>query len=160
VSSRSPADTFEPAPGHELLVLGRAECLRLLAEHEFGRVVLATAEGSTPIIRPVNYRFDERSQSVVFRTRRGSKFDAVTSANRACFEIDFCDAEARVAWSVIIAGMIEQVTQAAEISRLDALGLEHWEPREHPHWIRIRARTVSGRRILLPPASPADYAAP
>lgn len=141
-------------------MLDRAECLSLLAEHEFGRVVLASAEGRTPIIRPVNYRFDDRSQSVVFRTRRGSKFDALTSANRACFEIDSCDAQARVAWSVIIAGMTEQVTQAAEISRLDALGLVGWEPGEHPHWIRIRARTVSGRRIVLPPPPSPDAAAP
>ena len=121
-------------------------------------MVLAAPEDGTPIIRPVNYRFDERSQSVVFRSGRGSKFYALTNASRACFEIDECDPRARVAWSVIIAGMTERVTQAHEISRLDDLGLEGWAPGPKPHWIRIRARTVSGRRIVLPPPPAGDTA--
>ena len=152
-SARAP----EPGLARET-PLNRAECLSLLAEHEFGRVVLVAPGESTPIVRPVNYRFDERSQSVVFRTGRGSKFHALTNASRACFEIDECDPRARVGWSVIIAGMTERVTQAHETSRLDDLGLEGWAPGPKPHWIRIRARTVSGRRIVLPPRPAGDIA--
>jgi nitroimidazol reductase NimA-like FMN-containing flavoprotein (pyridoxamine 5'-phosphate oxidase superfamily) len=134
-------------------VLSRVDCLRLLADNGFGRVVLAAASGHTPIIRPVNYRFDERSQSVVFRTGRGSKFHALTNSSHACFEIDAFDPRAGVAWSVIIAGMTEEVTGAGEISRLDGLGLEQWARGERPHWIRIHARTVSGRQIIFSPDS-------
>jgi hypothetical protein len=42
-------------------------------------------------IRPVNYVFDERSQSVVFRTALGSKFYALLSAAHAAFEVDGID---------------------------------------------------------------------
>jgi nitroimidazol reductase NimA-like FMN-containing flavoprotein (pyridoxamine 5'-phosphate oxidase superfamily) len=103
--------------------------------------------GSKPIIRPVNYRFDEHSQSVVFRTGEGSKFHALARSANALFEIDAIDERARTAWSVIISGATEQVTGPADVRRLEELGLALWAPGDRPHWIRIRARTVSGRRI-------------
>lgn len=49
----------------EMLVLPREECLRLIADHRFGRMAVTT---DSPVIRPVNFLFDEPSQSVVFRT--------------------------------------------------------------------------------------------
>jgi nitroimidazol reductase NimA-like FMN-containing flavoprotein (pyridoxamine 5'-phosphate oxidase superfamily) len=72
----------------ELIALTRSECLALLAESNFGRVVLAAAPGQAPLIRPVNYRFDEPSQSIVFRSLEGSKFHNLERSARACFEID------------------------------------------------------------------------
>src|SRR5581483_6554587 len=48
-------------PTSEMLVLPREECLRLLSSHRFGRLAVAM---DSPVIRPVNYVFDERSQSV------------------------------------------------------------------------------------------------
>ncbi len=109
-------------------------------------VLISAAE--TPIIRPVNYRFDVASQSVVFRTGVGSKFDALARSARALFEIDSMDPETRTAWSVIISGATEVVTRPAEIRRLGELGLELWAPGERPNWVRIRARTVTGRAVV------------
>ena len=54
-----------------LAELGRDECLRLLGAAAVGRVVVLTGVGHTPVIRPVNYVFDEASQSVVFRCTPG-----------------------------------------------------------------------------------------
>jgi nitroimidazol reductase NimA-like FMN-containing flavoprotein (pyridoxamine 5'-phosphate oxidase superfamily) len=128
-----------------MVVLDREECLRLLAAHNFGRLAVAM---DAPVIRPVNYFFDERSQSVVFRTAEGSKLHALLIAANAAFEIDGIDEAARMAWSVIIVGMAEEITHPIEVRRLDHHGLDLWAPGPKPHWLRIRAWTVSGRRIV------------
>jgi uncharacterized protein len=146
---KPPAEVGMPLPEEptsEMLVLPREECLRLLSSHNFGRLAVAM---DSPVIRPVNYVFDERSQSVAFRTADGSKFHAMLVNGNAAFEIDGIDPGARTGWSVIIVGMTEEVTSPAELRRLDHLGLETWTPGRKAHWMRIRAWTVSGRRIEL-----------
>jgi len=130
-----------------MLDLPRAECLRLLAANRFGRLAVALSEGA-PVIRPVNYLFDESSQSVVFRTSHGSKLHAVLQTNEAAFEIDGVEEGSRTGWSVIIHGVAEEITNQAEVRRLDALGVTPWAPGHKRRWVRIRARTVTGRRIV------------
>jgi nitroimidazol reductase NimA-like FMN-containing flavoprotein (pyridoxamine 5'-phosphate oxidase superfamily) len=137
---------------NQIVELTRSECLSLLAATSVGRVVVTLAD--KPVIRPVNYTFDAPSQSVVFRTSRGSKFYALVNSARAAFEIDAIDETTRCGWSVIIMGITEEVTQTIDVQRLDRLGLEFWTPEPRPHWIRIRARVVSGRRIIPAPATP------
>ncbi len=126
-------------------MLSREECLRLLASNSFGRLAVAT---ESPLIRPVNYVFDERSQSVVFRTADGSKFHAMLVSRNAAFEIDGIDQDSRTGWSVIIAGMTEEIISPSEVRHLERLGLENWTPGHKAHWMRIRAWTVTGRRIV------------
>ena len=130
-----------------MLDLSREESLSLLATHRFGRLAVAMSDGS-PVIRPVNYVFDEPSQSVVFRTSAGSKLHAVLQAAEAAFEIDGIDERSRTGWSVIIRGVAEQVSNPTDIHRLDGLGMTPWAPGHKRHWVRIRARTVTGRRIV------------
>jgi nitroimidazol reductase NimA-like FMN-containing flavoprotein (pyridoxamine 5'-phosphate oxidase superfamily) len=111
-----------------------------------------------PVIRPVNYVFDPRSQSVVFRTAHGSKLHALLHAAKAAFEIDGIDEGAHTGWSVIIEGVTAEVSTPNDIGRLNRLGLEPWAPGPKPHWVHIRAWTVSGRRIVLADdASPGYY---
>jgi nitroimidazol reductase NimA-like FMN-containing flavoprotein (pyridoxamine 5'-phosphate oxidase superfamily) len=131
-----------------MLELDRDECLRLLADHRFGRLAVAMPD-RTPVIRPVNYVFDQPSQSAVFRTALGSKFGALLRAERAAFEIDGIDESGRSGWSVIIAGLAEEITNEAELERLAATGLESWVAGQPHRWVRIRAFTISGRRIVL-----------
>ncbi len=142
--------TSEPhlttADGGWMLELSREDCLGLLVANSLGRLAVIGG-GEAPIIRPVNYVFDGRSQSVAFRTAAGSKLHSLVRAGRAAFEIDGVDAATRTGWSVIVAGATEQVSNPIDARRLDDLGLESWAPREKSHWIRIRARTVSGRRV-------------
>jgi nitroimidazol reductase NimA-like FMN-containing flavoprotein (pyridoxamine 5'-phosphate oxidase superfamily) len=137
---------------NKLLELPRAECLNLLGRSHFGRLAVSRGEGA-PIIRPLNYVFDTRSQSVVFRTTPGTKLHGLLRAREAAFEIDGIDAGGRTGWSVVIIGVAEEVTAPSEIRRLDKLGLEVWAPGPRNHWVRIRARTVSGRRIASVAAS-------
>lgn len=135
-------------------MLSRSECLSLLSSHHLGRVAVAVA-GGPPIIRPVNYVFDPLSQSVVLRTSRGSKLHALLAAATATFEIDGVDEYTETGWSVIVAGATEPVTVPVELAHLERSGLRAWAPGPRPHWMRIRALKVSGRRITAPVQAPA-----
>ncbi len=143
-----PSSEAAEFPQRSLVELSRADCLTLLASNNFGRLAVSGG-GDAPLIRPVNYLFDERSQSVVFRTAAGSKLHYLLRATRATFEIDGVDAENRTGWSVIMAGATEEVMQPLEVVRLERLGLNTWPAGERSHWIRIRAWSISGRRIAL-----------
>jgi nitroimidazol reductase NimA-like FMN-containing flavoprotein (pyridoxamine 5'-phosphate oxidase superfamily) len=126
--------------------LERDECVRLLALTKLGRLAVSPADWRMPpVIRPVLYVFDRSTQSVVFRSGRGSKFTALLLSGVAAFEIDGIEAE--TGWSVIVQGPIQEIKTHSEIRRLERLGLHRWSPGETPHWIRIRASVVSGRRI-------------
>lgn len=129
----------------EAVILDRERCLKHLAEESFGRVVVSTPRH--PLIRPVNYCFDQGSQSVVFRTASGTKLAALRNAEVASFEIDHVDPATGTGWSVIMEGVIEEVAREYDVVRLAKLRLDPLEPGEKPNWVRIRAFTVSGRMI-------------
>jgi nitroimidazol reductase NimA-like FMN-containing flavoprotein (pyridoxamine 5'-phosphate oxidase superfamily) len=132
----------------QLAELERDECVRLLALTTFGRLAVSPRDWRTPpVIRPVTYVFDRSSQSIIFQSARGSKFTALLLSGQAAFEIDGIEPAAETGWSVIVQGPIEEITNSAEIHRLERLELRPWAPGEKPHWIRIRASVVSGRRI-------------
>ena len=129
--------------------IDRDGCMRMLAAGSggIGRIAFSMP-GSRASIRPVNYAFDEPSQSVVFRSALGSRLLAALSSGPATFEIDSGDPVERTGWSVIVAGEGEEVTDPAEIERLEAFGLDPWAPGLKTHWVRIRTSSVSGRRIV------------
>jgi nitroimidazol reductase NimA-like FMN-containing flavoprotein (pyridoxamine 5'-phosphate oxidase superfamily) len=129
-----------------MTVLDREECLRLLAANSFGRLAI-NFHAEVPMIRPVNYLFDERSQSIIFRTDFGSKLQGVIVSSRAAFEIDGVDHVRRTGWSVIVSGTVERVANQLELDRFAKLDLRPYGPGPKPHWARIRVWTVSGRRI-------------
>lgn len=133
--------TEQPAHAAEV---GREECLALLAATALGRIAV-NAPGWPPVIRPVTYIFDARSQSVVFGSAAGSKLTTLLRSERAAFEIDGVDPADHTGWSVIVVGPVEEITSATERERLGAAGLGG----EFPHLMRIRATVVSGRRIAL-----------
>lgn len=137
----------------KLLELPRAECLNLLGRTHFGRLAISRGEGA-PTVRPVNYVFDPRSQSVIFRTSPGTKLHGLLRAKEAAFEIDGIESGGRTGWSVVVTGVAEEVTIPSEIRRLDKLGLEVWASGPRNHWVRVRARTVSGRRIVAVAGQP------
>lgn len=138
----------------DLQPLTRAECLRLLAASRVGRLAVTIGDG--PTIRPVNYLFDEPSQSLIFRTAEGSKLHALLAARKAAFEVDGLDMLNRTGWSVVVRGVVDEVTVPSELRRLRRLPLDVWAPGEKPHWVRLRVRTVTGRRITEPEATAAS----
>lgn len=146
-----------------MLELVRSECLRLIAVTGIGRIVVSVTEWDHPLIRPVNYIFDEPSQSVLIHSAPGSKLHALLRSAKAAFEIDGIDPAGRGGWSVIIVGVCEEITDTTELRRIEGLGLEPWAPGHKGHWIRVRANTVTGRRVALtadkPPGHRANRAA-
>lgn len=131
----------------DLIEIPRAECLALLASQELGRVAVCAGPAHQPLIRPVNYRFDRSTQSIVFRSLEGSKLHGLTRNARACFEVDGHDRARRSGWSVIVLGPVELVTRPAELARLATLPQIMWPDPVGAHWVRIRAGTVTGRRL-------------
>ena len=137
----------------EFLEIDQEECMRRLAAASggvgcvacVGRIALSVFP---PVIRPVNYAFDDQTQSVVFRSALGSKLREGLSSGTAAFEIDGTDPVERAGWSVIIVGETEEVTDPAEADWLEGFELEPWAPGVKTHWVRIRATSASGRRIV------------
>ena len=123
--------------------LNAEDCVDLLRGQHVGRVAVVTRAG-WPLIRPVDYVFDERSRSVVFRSRPGSKLHALSHSDRASFEID-SGADTSATWSVIVTGVVETITRPPEIERLERLDLDTRVAAEPSTWLRIRPNVVSGR---------------
>ncbi|HEX8975469.1 MAG TPA: pyridoxamine 5'-phosphate oxidase family protein [Solirubrobacteraceae bacterium] len=149
-----PAGT-PPESAPQLVELTRQECIELLRGTGLGRIVVyrrppGLSEEPLPLIRPVNYVFDDVSQSIVFQSLSGSKLHELTRSRQAAFEVDGQDAAGRSGWSVIIHGHAEPITQANEVRRLDGLGLRSLAAGLSLQWVRLKARTITGRRIGWP----------
>lgn len=128
-------------------VLTREECLELLADDVIGR--LAILVGGAPTILPVNYVLD--GSTVVFRTDPGAKLSS-GPRGPACFEIDDFDRASHVGWSVVVAGMLEEVTPyaSATYGRLHELPITPWAGGDKDHWMRLVPTLITGRRISEP----------
>ncbi len=133
-----------------MLALDRTECDRLLASAQIGRLVAIMPDG-TPLIRPVNYDWDLAWRSIVIRTGRGTKLHAILNNEKVWFEVDELDPEHNVGWSVIVGGIAEEVTDGWRIRQLTHGKHAPWAPGAKQHCVRIRAVTVTGRRIMPAP---------
>jgi nitroimidazol reductase NimA-like FMN-containing flavoprotein (pyridoxamine 5'-phosphate oxidase superfamily) len=125
--------------------LERDECLRLLAHDEIGR--LAVNDFNLPVVFPVNYRLD--GEAIVFRTDPGTKQSRGPWA-AVSFEIDHFDRVARVGWSVVVKGRLEEVTAADReaFDRVHALTVDPWGGGAKLHWMRLTPQEITGRRVV------------
>lgn len=124
--------------------LNRDECVRLLGQHEVGRVVIV--EGGGPLIFPINYALD--GEDVVFRTDDGAKLQR-GPGRTACFEVDEINRESHTGWSVVVVGRLEEVTEfdGPTYERVRKLTIEPWAPGPKAHILRLVASRITGRRI-------------
>ncbi len=132
-----------PLPTAGLVTLAEIECRELLASEEIGRVV--TSVGALPAAFPVNYRVVD--DAIVFRTARGTKFEAALDRNVVAFEVDDIDQESRSGWSVLVVGMASVVDDANEVEELNRLGIDSWASDDLPHFVKIDVQRISGRRL-------------
>jgi len=131
--------------------LTRQECFELLARERYGRVAVTDQWG--PVVLPVNYILDRHT--LVFRTGEGTKLDAACHGHRVAFEVDGIDPAARTGWSIVVRGEAAEITDPAELDRLDRLPLHPWAPGPMNRFVRILPARLTGRRIAHPAAGPA-----
>ena len=125
-------------------VLSEAECRRLLAEQEVGRV--AFVDRDFPVVLPVNYVLD--GNAIAIHTDRGTKFDWIP-LHRVAFEVDGIERWDHSGWSVLVQGFGQDVSDAIGMRYEDLRrrGLTTWLPGERSHWVTIDIQRISGRRI-------------
>lgn len=135
-------------------ILTVAECRELLGAHHFGRFGFVDYVGVFPSIIPVNYLLD--GDKIVVRTDAGSKLAAALRGAPVAFEVDGVHVTHQVAWSVVVRGHAEEVTDKDTIAELKKTPLLAWHPGTKPRYIRINARQVIGRRLSIADL-PADW---
>jgi len=128
-----------------LETLPRSQCDALLQTQRIGRVGVCSGR---PAVFPVLYALLDGD--VVFRTAPGEKLIAAALHREVVFEIDSFDTPACTGWSVNVLGIAEEIEDAAELARAEALDLQPWAGEVRDRYVRIRAVEVSGRRILPP----------
>lgn len=125
-----------------LNVLDVEECFDLLGTQSLGR--LAYVVDGAPKIMPLNYALYQGS--VVFRTGYGDVLDLL-HRRQVAFEVDNGDPTKRTGWSVIVAGVAEEISNPAELELVGQLPLRPWAPGHRDHYVRILSTAVTGRRI-------------
>jgi nitroimidazol reductase NimA-like FMN-containing flavoprotein (pyridoxamine 5'-phosphate oxidase superfamily) len=121
-------------------ILSETDCWQLLETEVIGRVV-ANVDGQIEIF-PVNYAVD--GEGIVFRTNAGRKTTGVL-AGETVFEVDSVDRQAKAGWSVIVRGDARDITSFDGPTRAGAV-MPWTGPKDF--LMRIRARTISGRRVI------------
>jgi uncharacterized protein len=126
--------------------LSADQCLDLLASRDLGRIALVI--GDQPEIFPVNYSIDR--SIVVFRVAPGTK-PSMTPNKRIAFEVDELDARAGIAWSVMVKGLVLDVTTSKDpfTAFLRTAGVRPAAPGDRPLWMAIYPSEISGRRFRL-----------
>jgi nitroimidazol reductase NimA-like FMN-containing flavoprotein (pyridoxamine 5'-phosphate oxidase superfamily) len=128
-------------------VLAPPRCWELLRTAEVGRLAVTVA--GQPEIFPVAYVVDHGS--VVFRTSSGTKLAAIRGSAVA-FEADGVEAggvEAAIAWSVVVKGRAQEVTDPRELVAAARLPLYPLHPSAKPHVVRVVPHRLTGRSFAL-----------
>lgn len=119
------------------------ECEALVGPGGVGRFVYVDEQG--PVAMPVN--FQVMDGDIVFRTDSQPAVIAATFAEPVSFEVDKLDDALSEGWSVLVKGDGQVITHPAELERARALGIEPWAGGDRRTYVRVTARSVSGRRI-------------
>lgn len=133
-----------------LHVLNLEECLELLRNTPVGRV--GFVHDGEVVILPVNHIV--QGTQVLFRTTWGAKLQSAADEAGIAYQVDHHDVTTRTGWSVLVQGSAEVVYGTEECQLLDTLAPEPWlHLGEDAFWVRILAVQISGREIVVRPAS-------
>jgi hypothetical protein len=132
----------------DVVELGRAEAMRLLASVDHGRVVFT--RDALPAIRPVNHIVEDGR--VIVRTRLAAKISHVVRSSTdpgvvVAYEADDLDPQRRMGWSVVVTGLATTVTDPGQIARYEQL-VRPWVNMAMNSVIAIEPQLVTGIRIV------------
>jgi hypothetical protein len=117
------------------------DCLRLLATVPIGRIIYTRQ--ALPAVELVNFALE--GGDIIIRTDRSGKLAAAARGAIVAFEADVVDLEHRSGWSVTAIGPSRAVADAADIARLQQIGLDAWVPSVREHFIWITPQLLTGR---------------
>jgi nitroimidazol reductase NimA-like FMN-containing flavoprotein (pyridoxamine 5'-phosphate oxidase superfamily) len=130
--------------------LGVDECWARLATTSVGR--LCFVEGEDPVVLPFNYAVD--GHSVVMRTGSWTALERVAAAGATvAFEADVTWPRLHEGWSVVVRGLLTEVTDEGERAALARIPLHPWAGGQREHFVRIQPWSVTGREVRSPRGS-------
>jgi nitroimidazol reductase NimA-like FMN-containing flavoprotein (pyridoxamine 5'-phosphate oxidase superfamily) len=130
-----------------------AQCRSRLAEQRIGRLVYT--DSALPCALPVNYALD--ADSIVFRTDSRGRIAATVPGAVVAFEVDCVDEDNARGWSVLIVGVAQPITAAAELEAAGRLDIDAWGASEGASlFLRIPLLRVTGRAVERGPRRGAD----
>lgn len=137
-------------PAWALVVLEEDEALALAATMPVGRLIHARADRL--FAAPVNVLLEQRD--VLFRTAAGTALlTAAREHASAAFEVDDIVDWSRSGWSVLIRGLLSEVTDPETIGRVLRSSLRPWAAGDRNHVLRLSGQEVTGRRLEPGPGS-------
>jgi nitroimidazol reductase NimA-like FMN-containing flavoprotein (pyridoxamine 5'-phosphate oxidase superfamily) len=108
---------------------------------------LAVNIRALPVILPVNYLLTD--EKILIRSVSGSKLDAAIADLVVAFQVDDYADDGSWGWSVLIQGVPSEITDPAELSRIEKLPLQTWvrvEGQVH-RYLAIDTNVISGRQF-------------
>lgn len=126
-----------------LEILGRDDCLKLLATARLGRVGLTS--GALPCVLPVNFALVEGH--ILFRTGRGTKLEAATHNAVVAFEADAIDPMSHTGWSVMVTAVARELADPSRLESSAVTAVPRWASRDEGRVIVLATDRVSGRRL-------------
>lgn len=130
----------------DLEELSEQECEQLLASRDLGRVAMVI--DGRPEIFPVNYAFADGV--VVFRTGESLILER-SPTTAVAFETDGMDDTKGLAWSVVVRGTAQNITNTIDTRSegLRHLAVSPVAPGERNYWVGVYVSHMSGRRFKL-----------
>ncbi len=99
-----------------------------------------------PAVLPVNFALLDGD--VLVRTIPGSRLDAAVTNSVVAFEVDWYSEDGKRGWSVQLRGVAREITEYAELSEADEVGIYHMAlPGVPKRYLRISTIDMTGRRF-------------
>jgi hypothetical protein len=130
-----------------LEVLGQAECRRLLAGVDVGRIGFSAR--ALPAIQPVHVAVQDGR--VVIPVRPGDRLATYCPGAVVAVQADSGSPGNEIAWSVEVVGTAHVVTDRGEVAALDRLGLQTWTAPGNPCYVTVDVEVIAGWRFPVTP---------